>query len=145
MVFLMRFITKTMRISEHISFEEATLSPTAIRNGIDNMPNDQELNNMKLVAEHCFEPLRKMWGKPIKINSFFRSQKLNQLVGGSPLSQHTKGQAIDITTGSKSENKKLFELVKTLDFDQLINEYDFSWLHISYKATGNRKQILIIK
>ena len=134
-----------MKISEHISFEEAVLSPTAIRNGIDNMPNDQELNNMKLVAEHCFEPLRKMWGKPIKINSFFRSQKLNHLVGGSPTSSHTKGQAIDITTGTKEENKKLFELAKTLEFDQLINEYDYLWLHISFKESGNRKQILIIK
>jgi len=136
---------KIMKISEHITYEEATLSPTAIRNGISNQPNDHELNNMKLVAENCFEPLRKMWGKPIKVNSFFRSQSLNQLVGGSPLSQHTKGQAIDITTGSKSDNKKLFELAKTLDFDQLINEYDFSWLHISFKASGNRKQILVIK
>jgi uncharacterized protein YcbK (DUF882 family) len=134
-----------MKISEHITYDEATLSPTAIRNGISNQPNDQELSNMKLVAENCFEPLRKMWGKPIKVNSFFRSQSLNQLVGGSPLSQHTKGQAIDITTGTKTENKKLFELAKTLDFDQLINEYDFSWLHISFKASGNRKQILVIK
>jgi len=136
---------KIMKISEHISYDEATLSPTAIRNGISNQPNEQELANMKLVAENCFEPLRKMWGKPIKVNSFFRSQSLNQLVGGSPLSQHTKGQAIDITTGTKSDNKKLFELAKTLDFDQLINEYDFSWIHISYKTSGNRKQILIIK
>jgi hypothetical protein len=86
-----------------------------------------------------------MWGKPIKVNSFFRSQSLNQLVGGSSLSQHVKGQAIDITTGTKTENKKLFELAKTLDFDQLINEYDFSWIHISFKASGNRKQILVIK
>jgi len=134
-----------MKISEHISYDEATLSPTAIRNGISNQPNEQELANMKLVAENCFEPLRKRWGKPIKVNSFFRSQSLNQLVGGSPLSQHTKGQAIDITTGSKTENKKLFELAKTLDFDQLINEYNFSWIHISFKASGNRKQILVIK
>lgn len=133
-----------MRISEHISFEEAILSPTAIRNGIDNMPNDAQLHNMKMVAEHCFEPLRKMYGKPIKVNSFFRCEKLNQLVGGSPTSQHTKGQAIDITTGSKTENKKLFELAKTLEFDQLINEFDFSWIHISF-ANYNRKQILIIK
>lgn len=136
---------KIMKISEHISYDEATLSPTAIRNGISNQPNEQELANMKLVAENCFEPLRKMWGKPIKVNSFFRSQSLNQLVGGSPLSQHVKGQAIDITTGTKTENKKLFELAKTLDFDQLINEYDFSWIHISFKASGNRKQILVIK
>jgi uncharacterized protein YcbK (DUF882 family) len=134
-----------MKISEHITYDEATLSPTAIRNGISNQPNEQELSNMQQVAENCFEPLRKMWGKPIKINSFFRSQSLNQLVGGSPLSQHTKGQAIDMTTGSKTENKKLFELAKTLDFDQLINEYDFSWVHISYKTSGNRKQILVIK
>lgn len=133
-----------MRISEHISFEEAVLSPTAIRNGIDNMPNDAQLHNMKMVAENVFEPLRKMYGKPIKVNSFFRSEKLNQLVGGSPTSQHTKGQAIDITTGSKAENKKLFELAKTLEFDQLINEYDFSWIHISF-ANYNRKQILIVK
>ena len=135
---------KAMRISEHISFEEGVLSPTAIRNGIDNMPNDAQLHNMKMVAENVFEPLRKMYGKPIKVNSFFRSEKLNKLVGGSATSQHTKGQAIDITTGSKSENKKLFELAKTLEFDQLINEYDFLWIHISF-ANYNRKQILIIK
>jgi len=138
-----------MKISEHISYDEATLSPTAIRNGISNQPNEQELSNMKLVAEHCFEPLRKMWGKPIKVNSFFRSQSLNQLVGGSPLSQHTKGQAIDLTGGSKEENKKLFELAKTLDFDQLIWEYGDStgphWVHISFKNNNNRKQILYIK
>jgi hypothetical protein len=138
-----------MKISEHISYDEATLSPTAIRNGISNQPNEQELSNMKLVAENCFEPLRKMWGKPIKVNSFFRSQSLNQLVGGSPLSQHTKGQAIDITTGTKSDNKKLFELAKTLDFDQLIWEYGDStgpyWVHISFKNNNNRKQILVIK
>jgi|688.fasta_scaffold452959_2 zinc D-Ala-D-Ala carboxypeptidase len=133
-----------MRISEHISFEEGVLSPTAIRNGIDNMPNDAQLHNMKMVAENVFEPLRKMYGKPIKINSFFRSEKLNQLVKGQKGSQHTKGQAIDITTGTKAENKKLFELAKTLEFDQLINEYDFSWIHISF-ANYNRKQILIIK
>jgi zinc D-Ala-D-Ala carboxypeptidase len=136
---------KIMKISEHITFDEATLSPTAIRNGISNQPNEEQLHNMQQVAEHCFEPLRKLYGKPIKINSFFRSDKLNKLVGGSPSSQHSKGQAIDITGGSKEENKKLFELAKTLDFDQLINEHDFSWVHISYKTSGNRKQILIIK
>ncbi len=133
------------KISKHITYDEATLSPTAIRNGISNQPNEEQLHNMQQVAENLFEPLRKLYGKPIKINSFFRSEKLNKLVGGSPSSQHVKGQAIDITGGSKEENKKLFELAKTLDFDQLINEYDFSWVHLSYKTSGNRKQILIIK
>jgi zinc D-Ala-D-Ala carboxypeptidase len=133
-----------MKISEHISYDEAVLSPTAIRNGIDNTPNEQQLHNMQQLAENIFEPLRKIYGKPIKINSFFRSDKLNKLVGGSPTSQHAKGQAIDITGGNKAENKKLFELAKSLEFDQLINEYDFSWIHISY-STKNRKQILVIK
>ncbi len=140
---------RIMKISKHITYDEATLSPTAIRNGISNQPNEQQLHNMQQLAENIFEPLRKMYGKPIKINSFFRSAKLNKLVGGSPTSQHTKGQAIDITTGTKSENKKLFELAKTLEFDQLIWEYgDYTgphWVHISYKTSGNRKQILIIK
>lgn len=133
-----------MKISEHISYDEAVLSPTAIRNKIDNTPNEQQLHDMQQLAENIFEPLRKLYGKPIKINSFFRSAKLNKLVGGSATSQHAKGQAIDITGGNKAENKKLFELAKTLDFDQLINEYDFSWVHISY-STKNRKQILVIK
>ena len=134
-------------ISEHISYNEATLSPTAIRNGIKNVPNDIQLENMKLVAEMLFEPIRKRYGKTIKINSFFRCEELNKKVGGSATSQHTalSGAAIDISGGSKEENKLLFEIAKEFDFDQLINEYDFSWVHISYKLKGNRKQILVIK
>lgn len=133
-------------ISKHISFDEATISPTALRYGIKNIPNDKQLENMKLVAEKLFEPIREKYGKPIKINSFFRSEELNKKVGGSASSQHTalKGAAIDISGGNKEENKKIFEIAKELDFDQLINEYDFSWVHISYKKEGNRKQILKI-
>jgi hypothetical protein len=133
-------------ISKHITFNEATKSPTAIRNGIKNEPNAQELSNMKLVAEKCFEPLREWYGKPIKINSFFRCDKLNTLVKGSKTSQHVEGKAIDMDAGSKQENKKIFEWCKAnLVFDQIINEYDYSWVHISYNASKNRNQILIVK
>ena len=134
-------------ISKHISLDEATNSPTALRFGIKNEPNDIQLSNMKLVAEKLFEPIREKYGKPIKINSFFRCEELNKKVGGSASSQHTalNGAAIDISGGSKEENKKLFEIAKEFDYDQVINEYDFSWVHISYKKTGNRKQILVIK
>ena len=137
----------TKRISKHISYSEATRSNTAIRNGINNTPNDAQLANMKLLADNCFEPIRQKYGKPIRVNSFFRCEALNKKVGGSKTSQHTalNGAAIDISVGSKSENKKIFEIAKELDFDQLINEYDFSWVHISYKPKRNRKQILIIK
>lgn len=133
-------------ISKHISYKEATQSTTALKNNISNIPSEQELVNMKLVAEKCFEPLRKWYGKPIKINSFYRCKELNIKVGGSKTSQHVVGQAIDIDTDSKEENIKLFNWCKdNLEFDQLINEYDYSWIHISYKESGNKNQILVIK
>ena len=133
-------------ISKHITFLEATQSPTAVKLGINNNPDKTQLEAMKLVAEKCFEPLRQWYGKPIKINSFFRSDLLNRAVKGSLTSQHKKGEAIDLDAGSKEENKKLFYWIKAnLDFDQVINEYNYSWVHVSYSKTKNRKQILIIK
>ena len=132
-------------ISKHISFDEATVSNTATRFGIENNPSDIQLACMKLVAEKCFEPLRTWYNKPIKVNSFFRCESLNAKVGGSKTSQHVKGEAIDLSGGNKEENKKLFDWCKkNLEFDQLINEYDFTWVHISY-TVKNRKQILAIK
>jgi hypothetical protein len=133
-------------ISDHITYQEATQSPTAIRFGIENTPTEYQLFAMRIVAQTCFEPLRKWYGKPIKINSFFRSTLLNQKVGGSSTSQHCKGEAIDISAESKEENKKLFNWCKTnLVFDQLINEYDYTWIHISFRQGQNRNMILNIK
>ena len=134
-----------MRISKHISIEEATLSPTGLRLGIDNTPNEDVLINMKLVAERCFEPIRNWYGKPIKVNSFYRCEELNKAVKGSATSQHVQGKAIDISTGTKAGNKLIYEWAKNnLIFDQLINEYDFAWVHISYNKNNNRNQTLII-
>lgn len=137
-------------VSKHITLEEATTSSTALRNGINNQPDSVTFERMKLVAEKCFEPLREWYGKPIKVNSFYRSQLLNVKVGGSATSQHVKGEAIDLSGGSREENKKLFEWCKSnLEFDQLLWEYGNEsgpdWVHISYKAKGNRKQILVVK
>lgn len=135
-----------MKISEHISFDEATKSQTAIRKNISNIPNEHQLQCMKDTAEACFEPLRKWWGKPLIISSFFRCEALNEAVGGSKTSQHCKGEAMDIDTGDYESNKKIFEWCKSnLVFDQLINEYDFSWVHISFSKNSNRNQTLIIK
>ena len=133
-------------ISKHITYFEATQSPTATKLCINNNPDKAQLEAMKLVAEKCFEPLRTWYGKPIKVNSFFRSDLLNRAVKGALTSQHKKGEAIDIDAGSKEENKKLFEWIKAnLVFDQVINEYDYSWVHVSYSKVKNRKQILVIK
>ena len=138
-----------MRISKHISYKEATQSQTATRKGISNDPDAYQLQNMQLLAEKVFEPIREHFGVPIAINSFFRSQKLNKAIGGAAGSQHTQGRAIDIddTLGGVS-NKQMFEYIKNhLDFDQLIWEFgdnnNPAWVHISYVSpTENRNRVL---
>lgn len=132
-------------ISKHISYKEATHSNTALRKGIDNSPNDEQLANMKLVAEMIFEPLRLFINKPIRINSFFRSLKLNKAVGGSATSHHCKGMAIDISCDGL--NKKMFDFIrKNLKFTQLIWEFgsdnEPDWVHISYDKTNLKGEIL---
>ena len=126
-------------ISKHISYNEATFSNTAKARKIDNTPDADTIVRMKLVADKCFEPLRLWYGKPIKINSFYRSPKLNVAVGGAKTSQHVKGEAIDLTAGSVEENRKLYNWIcDNLEFDQAIWEYGGRWIHISYKINGNR-------
>ena len=138
-----------MRISKHISYKEATQSQTAVRKGISNEPDAYQLQNMQLLAEKIFEPLREHFGVPIAINSFFRSQKLNKAIGGATGSQHTQGRAIDIddTLGGVS-NRQMFEWIReNLDYDQLIwefgNNQNPDWVHISYVSESeNRKRVL---
>lgn len=128
-------------ISEHITYKEATQSQTALQHGIDNAPPDNVIPFMKAVAEQCFEPLRKWYGKPLHINSFYRCHDLNVAVRGASNSQHVKGQAIDIDAGSKKENEKLFNYIKTnLIYDQLIWEYGGAWVHVSFSPGQNRNE-----
>ena len=141
-----------IKISEHISYKEATRSATALRLGIDNVPNQYELQNMEMVAKHVFEPLRKAVGAPIKINSFYRCEELNKAIGGSTKSQHCQGRAIDIDDvyGSVSNAFMYYYIKDNLDFDQLIWEFGTDhnpdWVHVSYKANGpQRGQILRAK
>ena len=135
------------KISKNISYKEATYSNTATRKGINNEPDGDQLIAMKLVAEKVFQPIREHFGKPIRINSFFRCSALNVAVGGSKSSQHCKGEAIDMDGLNGLTNKQIFDYIKdNLDFDQLIWEYgtdkEPDWVHVSYSANGNRKQIL---
>ena len=125
-------------ISKHVSYKEGVHSNMAIRKSIDNTPNDEQLSNMELIAEKVFEPLREWVKGPIKINSFFRSPKLNTAIGGSSKSQHCKGQAIDIDdTFGKATNAEMYHWIKdNLDFDQMIWEFgdddNPNWIHVSY-------------
>ena len=136
-------------ISEHISYKEGVYSITATRLGIDNVPNDEQLNNMETIAEKVFEPLREWIGGPVKVNSFFRGLKLNTAIGGSSKSQHMKGQAIDIDdTFGLATNAEMYHWIKeNLDFDQLIWEFgdddNPNWLHVSYVSPeDNRNRCL---
>ena len=136
-------------ISAHISYKEGVYSTTALRQGIDNTPNDEQLENMELVANEVFEPLRAYVGGPIKINSFFRCPKLNKAIGGSCKSQHCNGQAIDIDdTYGKMTNAEMYHWIKeNLDFDQMIWEFgdddNPNWIHVSYvSAQENRNRCL---
>jgi len=132
-------------ISKNLSYKEAIHSNTAKARGIDNTPNEETLERMILVAEKVFQPVRDWYGKAININSFYRSPLLNKAVGGATRSSHMKGEAIDISAGSKEENKKLFDWIKkNLKVDQCINEYDYRWLHISYREVGNRNSFFNI-
>ena len=125
-------------ISEHISDKEGVYSRTALRLGINNKPNKKQLNNMMLLADEIFEPLRAYTNGPIKINSFFRSPELNKAIGGSEKSQHCHGQAIDIDdTYGHLTNAEMFNFIREhLDFDQMIWEFgdddnpDLSLIHI---------------
>ena len=136
-------------ISEHISYREGVYSITATRLGLNNSPNDEQLSNMELVAEEIFEPLRLYVGGPIKINSFFRSPKLNTAIGGSKTSQHCKGQAMDIDdTYGRMTNAEMYHWIKeNLNFDQLIWEFGTdtnpNWIHVSYvNDEDNRNRCL---
>jgi len=136
-------------ISKHISYKEGVYSVTAIRKGIDNEPNEEQLSNMKLVAEKIFEPVRTYFKVPIKVNSFFRSPDLNKAIGGSTKSQHCKGQAIDIDdTYGKIKNSDIYWWIKeNLDFDQMIWEFGNNdnpdWVHVSYVSPDkNRNRCL---
>jgi len=129
-------------ISSHITFIEATYSEVALENFIDNTPNELQLNNMILVAEKVFEPVRNYLNIPIHVNSFFRCEKLNKLIGGAKNSQHCTGQAIDISINPKM-NKKIFDWInENLEFDQIINEDNYTWIHISYALNNCRNMTL---
>jgi len=140
-----------MRISKHLDLVEVTRSESAKRNGINNQPTPEHLENFKKLAENIFEPIRNYFGVPIHVSSGYRSKALNTAIGGSLTSQHCTGEAIDIDMdGSSSDvtNKMVFDYIKdNLNFDQLIFEFGTKdapdWVHVSFESNGKqRKQIL---
>ncbi len=133
-----------MKLSKNFTLKELTVTNT----GLPNQPSAVELCRLRVLCEKVLQPTRDIFGEAVIVNSGYRSPQVNKDkdVGGAPSSQHVLGEAADITAGSRERNKRLFEIIKSLgDWDQLINEYDYSWIHVSYTTRKpNRKQILTI-
>ena len=131
---------------KYFTLKELTTSQTAIARKLDNTPSKDHVKNLETLVEKVLDPLRELYGKAIRVSSGYRSPAVNKSVNGATSSQHARGEASDITVGNKEGNKKLFELIRdNLEYDQLINEYDYSWIHVSYRKDRLRKQILVIK
>ena len=135
-------------MGKYFTINELTKRSTAQRLHINNNPTQEVKDNLNKLIDNVLDPLRELYGKPIIVNSGYRCTKLNKAIGGAKNSQHLVGQASDIRTvqNTKESNKQLFELIKNskLPFDQLINEYDYNWVHVSY-SPRNRRQVLTIK
>ena len=141
-----------MKLSENFSLEELTRSATATKLGIDNTPDEEHLNNLQVVVDEIAQPLRDHFGKPVRINSGYRSPALNDAIGGSKKSQHSKGEALDLEIDGVSNMEVADWITENCDYDQVILEFynpaegpNSGWVHASCKAdlSQNRKRNLI--
>lgn len=130
---------------KYFTIQELTKSATAQRKGINNTPDATVTANLTALIDKVLDPLRTAYGAPIIVTSGYRCERLNRAVGGATTSQHVKGQAADIrsVTDTRTMNKRLFDLIieLKLPFDQLINEYDYDWVHVSF-GPRHRRQVL---
>tara|TARA_R100001015_G_C4525089_1_gene93022 strand:- start:143 stop:640 length:498 start_codon:yes stop_codon:yes gene_type:complete len=145
-----------MRISKNFTLAELTKSNTATRLGISNTPDKEGIHKLRLLAAELLQPLRNAVG-PLRVTSGFRSESLNAAIGGSNKSQHTKCEAVDLqlVKRGRMDNMRIFNAIinHALEFDQIILEFGGAtahkdsdnpdWIHISWKVTENRKQILV--
>ena len=129
---------------KYFTIAELTRSDTARRLGIDNKPPASAVKALTVLVDEVLDPLREAWGGPIRVNSGYRCPELNKAVGGSPSSQHQRGEAADITVGSRSANRRLLALIKRLDLpvDQCIDEKDCRWIHVSHRSGRNRRMYM---
>ena len=134
-----------MRLSKNFVLSEITRSNTAKRLGIDNEPTKKDLENLQRIVTNLLQPVRNHLG-PIRISSGYRNKELNRAIGGSTKSQHCKGEALDIQFWKEGKmcNKEVYDWIidNAVEFDQMINEFDFAWIHMSLKKSKNRREVL---
>jgi len=135
-----------MKLTPNFTLEELTSSETAVRLGLDNTPNDAVKANLVRLAKFL-EEVRRVLGRPIMVNSAYRSPEVNKAIGSKPTSQHCLGCAADIRVPGLTPNDIVNLVVKSnIEYDQLIREFD-SWVHISIPnkfVDKPKKQVLII-
>lgn len=137
----------------NFTVNELCKSATALRKGINNTPSKSVEANLNKLINNVLQPIRDVYGKPIIVDSGYRCPRLNDLVKGSKTSQHLIGEAADIrsTSDSIKDNKELFDVIKTLikekkiEVGQLINEYNYNWVHVSLPNKKHKNEILAIK
>lgn len=136
-----------MKLSEHFSLIEFTRSQTASRHGIDNTPNEEQIENLKTLAKGLEDVRTKLGNNPINISSGFRCEALNDRLGSKRTSRHILGLAADLTCDRYGDVNDVFSVLasSSIKFDQLIKEWN-SWIHISFPKEGEepRRQVLII-
>jgi hypothetical protein len=134
-----------MQLSEHFTLEEATYSETATRLGINNQPSPAQLENMKKAAQ-ALEHVRALLAKPMHINSWLRLPDVNVAVGGSKISSHMDGWAIDFTCKDFGTPLLVCKAIEDsgIQFDQLIHEYS-TWTHISFAPEMRNQKLTIFR
>ena len=134
-----------MKITENFTFEELIHSAYAEKYHLSNLPKQDEIKKLNQLATEILQPIRNEFNSPIKVTSGYRSPQVNSAVGGSRTSQHVKGEAADLTS---SDNKKLMSLIirlikdKKIEVGQVINEFDYSWIHISLPTKTHHNEVL---
>lgn len=132
---------------KYFTMSELTDSSVARLLHIINRPDAEAAKNLEALVHHILDPARELLGAPIRVSSGYRVPELNRAVGGVRDSQHITGEAADVSAGSPVLNRKLYDILLTLPFDQLIWEHGTdeapAWLHVSYRSDGsNRKEVL---
>ena len=137
-----------MILSQNFTLQELTYSDTAIRKSMDNTPNEEQIENLRLVCNNILEPVRVHFKAPVVVSSGYRSVAVCEAVGSSAKSQHTKGQAADFEIFGIPNKEVADWIVNNIDYDQCIlefwneNEPNSGWVHCSFNSAGNRRQYL---
>jgi hypothetical protein len=137
-----------MNLSKNFTLNELTKSETATRLDIDNTPNEEQIESLRLLCENILQPVREHYGKGVKVNSAYRSPESNAAVGGSKTSDHCKGMAADIEIPGVPNAELAQWIMDNLEYTQLILEFytsgipDSGWVHVSYDPNNLKKQEL---